>query len=628
MLDVSIVLLFIAYAVFTGFRAKSKASENLDQYFLAGRSVSGWRAGLSMSATQFSADTPLLVTGLVATGGIFLVWQLWTYAIAFLLLGFLFASSWRRANVLTDAELSEVRYGGNAALWLRLIKAIYYGTVINCVILAFVLFASIQICEVFLLWHEWLPQGIYSALSSIANAVFPVISSVSLGLSDEVATTNAFISISVIAIFTLMYSTMGGLRSVIATDVVQFSIALLATLLYGYFVVQEVGGLSAIGAKLSELYSQGLVERMLSFSPVNETLGHAFLVIICVQWLFQMNSDGTGYLAQRAMACRSDYDARLATVVFAWMQIVVRNLIWIVIAVGLLIIFPMASEELVSISDAAKAQREASFVEGIKALLPAGVLGLMLTGMLAALASTLDTHLNWGSSYWSNDVYKRFVCEQLMKRQAKSEELVIVARISNILILLLAIYILGHLGSIQQGWKVSLLLGAGVGSVLILRWLWERINVYSELAAIVVSLVGSVILLSVFPENDQEWIRLSLMGLISTMAVIGITFVTPKTDQKILNRFYKQVLPPGFWGNTAKASKLDPKHAISELQQGLLMTGITSASIFLAILGLGKLLMPIPGESLMFAGVCLLMSFALAVVWFARLKKMNEMAKI
>ena len=132
--DWAILAAFIIYALYAGFRERVQASQNLDEYFLAGRSLSGWKAGLSMAATQFAADTPLLVTGLVATAGIFALWRLWIYALAFLLMGFLLAPSWRRVGVLTDAELTEVRYGHRAAAALRGIKAIYFGTIVNCTV--------------------------------------------------------------------------------------------------------------------------------------------------------------------------------------------------------------------------------------------------------------------------------------------------------------------------------------------------------------------------------------------------------------------------------------------------------------------------------------------------------------
>ncbi|MFO7892667.1 MAG: hypothetical protein R6U63_02940 [Longimicrobiales bacterium] len=241
MIDLAIVLAFIVYAVTAGLRARSKASEDLTQYFLAGKTLKWWQAGTSMAATQFAADTPLLVTGLVATAGVFAVWRLWVYGLAFLLLAFLFASHWRRAGVLTDAELTEIRYSGRGVLSLRVLKAVYYGTVINTVVLAMVLVAAIRIAEVFLPWHLWLPPGLFEPIRGLVEAVGVPLAA---GSGPDVWTLTAdnVISIAAILAFTGLYSMTGGLRGVVATDVGQFILAMVGTAIYAWIVVSEVGG--------------------------------------------------------------------------------------------------------------------------------------------------------------------------------------------------------------------------------------------------------------------------------------------------------------------------------------------------------------------------------------------------
>ncbi|HSH44483.1 MAG TPA: sodium:solute symporter family protein, partial [Longimicrobiales bacterium] len=521
MIDLLIVLAFVAYAVTAGFRARSKASESLEEYFLAGKTLRGWHAGTSMAATQFAADTPLLVTGLVATAGIFAVWRLWIYALAFLLLAFVFAAHWRRAGVLTDAELTELRYSGRGVLPLRVLKAVYYGTVINCVVLAMVLVAAVRIAEVFLPWHLWLPPGVHEPVVALVRAVGVPLDSGATGVGTWVATANNLISIMGILAFTALYSMTGGLRSVVATDIGQFLLAMVGTAAYAWMVTAEVGGLSAIPSRLDALYGEAASDILAFAPPAGEAL-MPFLVIVGLQWLFQMNSDGTGYLAQRSMACRTTGDARTAGVVFAWLQIFLRSLFWLVIAVGLLILYPFTPADVAA--EGFAASREVLFVVGIDELLPVGLRGLMLTGLLAALASTVDTHLNWGASYWSNDIYQRLIARHWLKREPGSRELVVVARLSNVLILVIALVVMANLGSIQNAWFVSLLFGAGMGAVLVLRWLWERINLWSEVAAMGVSLALAPVLLAT---TDQEWIRLASMAGASTFAAIAVTFVTP-----------------------------------------------------------------------------------------------------
>ncbi|MGQ3684371.1 MAG: sodium:solute symporter family protein [Candidatus Loosdrechtia sp.] len=611
MIDLFIIIVFVIYAISAGFRAREKASQNLQEYFLAGRTLTGWKAGMSMAATQFAADTPLLVTGLIATGGIYLLWRLWIYGIAFLMMGFIFAVGWRHSGVLTDAELTEIRYSGKGVLSLRMLKAIYYGTVINCVVMAMVLVASVRIAEIFMPWHLWLPDTIYQPLWNITLSLGISLGESVTGLDHVTNTTNNMLSILTILAFTTLYSTTGGLRSVVATDMVQFGIGILGSLIYAIIIVRKVGGLGALADRLAALYGEGLASRMISFGPPDAKFFFPFLVIISLQWFFQMSSDGTGYLAQRSIACQSDRQARLAAVVFSWMQIFVRSLVWLIIGIGLLVLYPFSPQDVADGNFAAS--REILFVTGINDLLPPGIRGLMLTGLLAALASTIDTHLNWGASYWSNDVYKRFICQSWLKREAGNRELVIVARLSNILILTVALIIMTNLGSIQKAWFITVLFGAGMGSVLILRWLWERINLYSELAAIVASLTVAPILIVV---TDTEWIRLLTMAMVSTAAAVGITYFTPLTEDRILVSFYRTVIPMGFWKKTALLAGDDPRMPLRNFYKGLEMTILSALSLFLLLLGAGKLVIHMPGKSPLWAWICIIIGIILIPIWW------------
>ena len=616
MLDLLIVLAFILYGLGSGLRARNKASKSLDEYFLAGKTIKGWKAGFSMAATQFAADTPLLVTGLVATAGVFALWRLWIYGLAFLLMAFVFAVGWRRAGVLTDAELARVRYSGAGVTPLRLLKAIYYGTVINCVVLAMVLVAAIRIAEVFLPWHDWLPAGIYQPIVGFVAATGIQLGESITGLEPAMMSANNLISILLILAFTAMYSITGGLRAVVQTDVVQFSLAMIGTLAYAWFVIDAAGGLSGLTDRIVELYGVEQASKMLSFAPpasASDAL-MPFLVIIGLQWFFQMNSDGTGYLAQRSMACPTDRDARMAGLVFTWLQILLRSLFWMAIAIGLLVLYPFTPAEM----DGAgfTAGREALFVQGIEELLPPGVRGLMLVGLLAALASTVDTHLNWGASYWSNDVYAGVVAPHVLKRKPKDRELVLVARLSNVLILVIAMIIMANLGSIQTAWFISLLFGAGMGSVLVLRWLWERINLYSELTAMGVSLITAPLLLYYLGTDPEgEWMRLGIMALVTTSAAILVTFITPATDDATLKRFYRRVRPFGFWKHAAALNNVGSNVSVKALGKRLYAVAATAISLFTLLVGIGRLLFPAPEGSTVISWVCIAIGLSLIPLW-------------
>ncbi len=620
MLDLAIVAAFVVYALGAGLYARRVSSRNLQEYFLAGRSVPGWQAGCSMAATQFAADTPLLVTGLIATAGIFALWRLWIYGLAFLLMAHVFAVGWRRGGVLTDAELTETRYSGRGVLALRVLKAVYYGTVVNCVVLAMVLVAAMRIAEVFLPWHQWLPQAAYRPVLGLVAALGLQLGTSVTGLPPDIATANDLISIALMLAFTAAYSTTGGLRAVIATDVVQFALAMLGTLLYAWFVVAAVGGIDQLSARVTALYGAPQAGRLLSFFPATGSeLLLPFVTIVGLQWIFQMNADGTGYLAQRSMACRTDRDARLAGVVFAWAQIFLRSLLWLAIAVGLLVLYPYTPADAEAPGFAAS--REMLFVTGIDALLPAGVRGLMLVGLLAALASTVDTHLNWGASYWSNDLYDRLVSRHWFKRAPRGGELVLVARLSNVVVLAIALTIMANLGSIQTAWFISLLFGAGMGSVLVLRWLWERINLYSELAALAVSLVAApTLLVSLGTAPDDEWLRLLIMALLTTAAAVGITWVTPRTEDGVLLSFYRRVRPFGFWTRTAALAGDRPRAPQEALAHRLRSVLVSGASLFLLLAGAGRLLIHPPQASVAWTWAMLAVGSALVPVWWRELR--------
>ena len=625
-LDWLIVLAFIAYAVSAGFRHRRQASKSLEEYFLAGRTLPGWKAGLSMAATQFAADTPLLVTGIVAVSGIFGIWQLWIYAVTFLLMGFVLAGGWRRAGVVTDAELTEVRYGGTPAAVLRVVKALYQGTIINCVALGWVLFAAAKIAEPFLLWDQWLPAAAFRPVVGLVEAVgLPL----SIGGLDDpevwVRTASNFISLVLILSVTALYSATGGLRSVAATDVVQIGIMFVGTIAFSFFVVREVGGLGEMTARVYSSFGGGgpggiTPDQILAFTPgqaKDATL--TMLSMLGLLWLINSVSDGSGYLAQRSMACKSDRDAKTAAVVFTFAQVVVRSLVWLPIAVGLLVLFPpdptLAPELL-------QGDREATYVRGMAELLPVGVMGLMLTGMLAALASTVDTHLNWGASYWTNDLYKRFICQAWRKTEPSDRSLVWVARGSNVVILLIALAIMTQLTSINQAWQVNLLFGAGLGVVQVLRWIWWRMNAWAELAAMGVSALAAPVLLTTLGD-DQQALRLLLMGALSTGAALAAVWLKGPEASGVLDEFYRRVRPVGFWAPVAFGvrGEADAAAGPRRLRRAVAAMALCAITVFCFLVGLGTWLVGSPGPAWVpsrafWIAALMVIGLALCPVWY------------
>ena len=609
LIDALIVLAFVAQAVWAGLRYRKVASQSLEEYFLAGRTLKGWQAGFSMAATQFAADTPLLVTGLIAMSGVFALWRLWVFALAFLLLGFLLSSSWRRANVLTDAELTEIRYGAKPAAALRGIKAVYFGTVINCMILAMVLLAATRVAEPFLLWDQWLPSLLFDPFVSLVKWVgTPLVPTTTIGktqwildtsdwslvppdlVTDHVweLTARNLISIVVIVLLTAFYSTTGGLRSVIRTDIVQFILMMVATAIFSVIVVNHAGGLGAIPERIADMFATGgpggiTPNQILAFEPTHaKDITATFLLLLAVQWLVHFNADGTGYLAQRSMACHNEREAKKAALIFTVVQILFRSLLWIPLGLGLLLIFlPHVNWPF----DILRAERESTYVRGMAELLPPGVMGLMVTGMLAALASTVDTHLNWGSSYWTNDLYRRFFCPLVLKREPSPRSLVWVARCANLFIIVISLIIMTRLTNVEAAWKTSLVLGAGMGVILVLRWVWWRITAWGEIVAILVSLILAPILLNA--ELDEA-LRLLIMAVVATGAGVLVSLLFGPEDKDRLAEFYTRVRPCGFWKPIALSVGENGNEGVLRLRRGLGALVLSALSIFCLLTGIGS----------------------------------------
>jgi solute:Na+ symporter, SSS family len=616
-IDAAIVAVFVLYALGSGLRHRRAASRGLEDYFLAGRTLSGWQAGASMAATQFAADTPLVVAGIVATRGVFPLWQLWSYGLAFLLLGFLFAPCWRRAQVLTDAELSELRYGGRAAAWLRAVRAVLYGTLFNCVVLAMVLFASTLFAEQFLHWHAWLPPALFAPVRSLVEVVgVPLTRSVASSTDVWTVSADNLISIALVTAVTLAYSTSGGLRSVVATDVVQLAIMLVATACFTVLAVRAAGPdlTSALHARFDAARSDvPTASQLLALGPTGaRDASWGLAAVFALQWLLQRNADGTGYLAQRVMACRSDVEACRAAVVFSYLQIVLRSLLWVPLALALLLLVP--SEPGLQGADLVL-DRERSFVRAMPALLPAGLLGLMLTGMFAALASTVDTHLNWGASYWANDLFRGVVAERWLGREPSQRSLVRVARLANAALLALSLLIMTQLDSVQSAWKASLVLGAGMGPPMILRWLWWRMNAWGELASLAISaLLAPVAILGL----EGEALRMAVVAIVSVGGCVAVSLATAPEDAERLQRFFERVRPPGWWGPVANAAGRDRHEPLRALGDALLRTAAAAVSLFACLVGL---LWPLLGGSVLVAGAMLIAAVLAVPFWSPPLRR-------
>ncbi len=519
-IDWAIVASYFALSTGIGLYFTKRGGESLDQYFLSGRQVPWWLAGAAMVATTFAADTPLVVTGLVATKGVAGNWLWWNFVMSGMLTVFFFARLWRRAKVMTDVELAEVRYSGKPAAFLRGFRAVYLAIPINLIILGWVTRAMIKILTISLGLHPVEIAG--------------------MTVSGEV------IAVGICFLITVAYAVAAGMWAVLWTDLVQFVIKMSAVIILAVYSVRAVGGIDVMKVKLAEHF--GSEKAALSVLPVSVgPLGlHAYAwmplltlaVYLSVQWWAAWypgaEPGGGGYIAQRIFSAKTERDGVLATLFFNIAHYALRPWPWIVTGLATVILYPHLQD------------KEAGYVQAFVDLLPTPWRGFMLAGFAAAYMSTVGTHLNWGASYLVNDVYKRF-----LNTTASEKHYVGVSRLTTVLLFLASIGVTSQLSSVEKAWELLLALGAGTGLVLILRWYWWRINAWSEISAMTASFVVSVLSFIYVkprfaPDDPNATATIMLLTVvISTIVWVTVTFATkPEPDEK-LDSFYLRVRPGG-----------------------------------------------------------------------------------
>lgn len=511
-LDWIIIIGFFLLIVGVGLSYTKKAGKSLENFFLGGRNLPWYIAGISMVATTFAADTPLAVTELVGKSGISGNWLWWSFLAGGMLTTFFFARLWRNSGVLTEVELSELRYSGTPAKILRGGKAIYLGIFMNVVIIGWVNVALMTLLEVFFGLGDvyWFGGMVKASLVLTAAAM----------------------------LWTAIYSSMSGLLGVAITDVIQFAMAMIGTIILAVLVVNsdEIGGIAGMKEQLPE----GSLNFFPSFSDgesVGKTLGlsiGAFLSYAAVQWWASWypgaEPGGGGYIAQRMMSTRSARDSVYATLFFQIAHYCLRPWPWIIVGLCTIILYP----ELQGTADVKQ-----GYVMAMRDFLPDGLKGLLLISFFAAYMSTISTQLNWGASYVVNDLYKRFIAPN-----ADQKGLVFASRITTLLLMILGLVVSTFVDSISGAWGFIMQAGAGLGLVLILRWYWWRINAWSELSAMVAPFIPTAIFYSLGTEFE---VAFPATVLFTTIVWIVVTFITRPTKDETLQHFYNKVRPDGAW---------------------------------------------------------------------------------
>ncbi|MBL6797284.1 MAG: Na+:solute symporter [Synechococcus sp. BS307-5m-G39] len=527
-----------------------------DDYFVAGRRLSGWLAGASMAATTFSIDTPLYVAGIVGTRGLAANWEWWGFGLAHVAMAVVFAPLWRRSGVLTDAAFTELRYGGAAAAWLRGIKAFLLALPVNCIGIGYAFLAM---------------RKVVGALGIVSDQPIPAAG----GLPDTL------LLLIIVAALVLAYTVAGGLWAVVITDFIQLILALLGAAAVAWAAVHAAGGM---GSLLEQLEALGRPE-VLSIVPWRwddsgfNWIGGAgisvstFLAYLTVQWWSFRRSDGGGEFIQRMLATRNEQEARLAGWVFLVVNYLVRSWLWVLVALAALVLLPD------------QADWELSYPALAVQFLPPVVLGLVVVSLVAAFMSTVSTSVNWGASYLTHDLYQRF-----LRPDASQRELLLVGQLMSVILLVLGVITALISDSIGTVFRLVIAIGTGPGVVLVLRWFWWRINAAAELAAMlcgfVVGLVTSVVPLLQITDYGQ---RLMVTTGLTALVWLTVMLLTPPESPEVLERFVQTVRPPGpGWDRWRRRWDVQADESLSTLMARFLFS---SGILFGALLGSGAFLL-------------------------------------
>ncbi|MCB2213220.1 Na+:solute symporter [bacterium] len=494
--DLAVVVGYLLIVFYIGARFTKRAHTDTDSYFLSSRGLPWWIAGTSMVATSFSCDTPLYVTKLVRSEGIALNWQWWSFGIGGLFSAFMLSRLWRRAKVVTDLELAEIRYGGKGGAILRTFKAGWMALLINTIAMSWVVLAMAKIIAAVWGGPKW--AGVLGA-----------------------------------AALAVSYSFMAGFWGVVVTDVAQFVVALVGAIVLAIVAVNAAGGMESILAVVPYEKIQFLPDMPQFASPASlkfwTSAFGGFVVYASIQWWANINSDGGGKVIQRMSAAKSEGHAFAATLWFNVAHYALRTWPWVLAALASLVLYPNLADD------------EMAYPKMIVELLPSPWTGFLVAGLLAAFMSTIDTQLNWGSSYLTHDLYRRWIAPN------KSEKHYLwAAKASMLLLLVITALIAQMIDSVTEAFKFIIAFGAGTGPVLILRWFWWRVNAWAEIAAMIASTVISTWIYLSGVEMEFQ-LRIMVIAFGSALVWLPVMAWTPASSGTTLRRFYLRIQPPGAW---------------------------------------------------------------------------------
>ena len=553
-IDWLIISAFFILSLAIGIIVSKKSGKDVTEFFLSGRKMPWWLLGISMVATTFSADTPNLVTDIVRTNGVAGNWIWWAFLLTGMLTVFVYAKLWRRSEVLTDLEFYELRYSGKGAAFLRGFRAFYLGAIFNVLIMASVCLAGIKI------------GGALLGLSPVETLL-------------------------ITCTITVVYSSIGGLRGIIITDFFQFILAMVAT----FWAAYEIVNLPQVAGLTNLLNHPDVIPKLNLIPDIADTdlFIAVFIIPLAVQWwaVWYPGAEpgGGGYVAQRMLSAKDEKNAIWATLLFNFMHYAIRPWPWILIALASIVVFPDLDSLRVAFPNTIVGNDLA--YPAMISFLPPGLLGLLVASLIAAFMSTISTHLNWGSSYLVHDFYRRFFVK------GKSEtHYVSMGRVFTVLLMVFSAFFALFLNNSLQAFGIILQIGAGTGLIFILRWFWYRVNVYSELTAMIVSFVVAIMFEFVIPNNFSVEEKLIIGVTITTISWLIVTLITPPSSMETLQNFYKKIQPGGpGWKKVieeseAKGINITGKKEKWDVPSGILCMLFGSISVYSILFGIGYLL--------------------------------------
>lgn len=602
-IDWIILVAFFTVLLTIGYLASRQAGKSTTNFFLSGRNMPWWLLGVSMVATTFSADTPNLVTDMVRTGGVASNWLWWAFLLTGMLTVFVYAKLWNRSRVMTDLEFYEIRYSGKMAAFLRGFRAIYLGFFFNVMVIASVSLAFIKIAGVML--------GLQPAPALIIAAVIVV-----------------------------FYSGLGGLKSILWTDLFQFSFAMFGAVIAAVLVTRspEIGGLSG-------LFSHPNVAGKLSLVPSisqPEVFLSIFLIPIAVQWWAAWypgaEPGGGGYVAQRMLAAKNEDHAIGATLLFNFFHYALRPWPWIVVGLASLIVFPDIQSMVDRFPEVSTQyiQNDFAYPAMLREFLPAGLLGLVVASLIAAYMSTTASQLNWGSSYLVNDFYGRFY-----NPNASEKQKVTFGRLSTVTLMFFSVLLALVLQNALQAFQYLLMIGAGTGLIYILRWFWWRINAWSEIAAMAAAASFSLIFILIenfglnrldndiievwgFTTSATYWNLFKFVGVVflTSISWIIVTYATQPVNEDTLRSFYMRIRPGGpGWKPVVKRAKKQGIALVKEtdlrwdVPTGIICMLLGCVSIYSILFSIGNILYGNLNQTLIFVGLTVISTLLLWKFW-------------